>query len=105
MCRFQSAPGAEAGRNSSVGFPRIAVPRFNPLPALRPGGTLLESGDLGGEVVSIRSRRSGREERQSSVTELSASVFQSAPGAEAGRNANVVAMAAYDAKVSIRSRR
>src|SRR5208282_2593121 len=54
---FQSAPGDEAGRNRVSAPSQHRPAGFNPLPAMKPGGT----GDRGAEwirrLVSIRSRR------------------------------------------------
>ena len=60
--QFQSAPSAQAGRNKSEQLLRAERKRFNPLPALRPGGT-----------------------RANHPMQI-AMVFQSAPSAQAGRN-------------------
>ena len=109
---FQSAPGAQAGRNTveqvpgEVGEVSIRSRRsgreervrrrardrcrrcFNPLPALRPGGTAGQLAAIVRERVSIRSRRSGREEHVAAGSpRCGANRFQSAPGAQAGRNA------------------
>jgi len=60
---FQSAPGDEAGRNENKVPVIPPTGRFNPLPAMKPGGTRLHL-----------------------VPELLLELFQSAPGDEAGRN-------------------
>jgi len=36
---FQSAPGDEAGRNPAKFDSRTTTTSFNPLPAMKPGGT------------------------------------------------------------------
>ena len=55
---FQSAPGDEAGRNTAAGvICVVAPPCFNPLPAMRPGGTLESLAEMERLPVSIRSRR------------------------------------------------
>ena len=59
---------------------------FNPLPALRPGGTLERRRRQRDKLVSIRPRRSGRVEPRQSVRSASRSSFQSAPGSQGGRN-------------------
>jgi len=38
---FQSAPGDEAGRNQLPWPRRMELGCFNPLPAMKPGGTVL----------------------------------------------------------------
>jgi len=60
---FQSAPGDEAGRNHRQTFLTKGTACFNPLPAMKPGGT-------SGTAMSANDCR----------------LFQSAPGDEAGRN-------------------
>jgi len=55
---FQSAPGDEAGRNGKRTRNRGGLDSFNPLPAMKPGGTAAEPGRRRVHVcVSIRSRR------------------------------------------------
>jgi len=54
---FQSAPGDEAGRNKSLGLVGHQRICFNPLPAMKPGGTHRLSTLLLHTFVSIRSRR------------------------------------------------
>ena len=107
---FQSAPGAQAGRNTCCQLYTILRACFNPHPALRPGGTSHYTGHWrtssrfqsapgaqagrnacpGGcqwvAPVSIRPRRSGREELSVMLVIAEAPEFQSAPGAQAGRN-------------------
>ena len=92
---FQSAPGAQAGRNSPRARRRGPTPGFNPLPALRPGGTIATLKSDLDALVSIRSRRSGREEQVPSRTRTGTSRFQSAPGAQAGRNRDLRRTARY----------
>src|SRR4051794_39184018 len=60
---FQSAPGVEAGGNRGEGADRRDRGRFNPPPALRPGGS---------RRPTPKASRRG--------------TFQSAPGVEAGGN-------------------
>src|SRR5208337_563934 len=55
--RFQSAPGDEAGRNRRFADDVPPPASFNPLPAMKPGGTSWMSSSVGGASVSIRSRR------------------------------------------------
>ncbi len=55
---FQSAPGAEAGRNANqFGAKRGQAIGFNPPPALRPGGTPSWPRSCTMKKVSIRPRR------------------------------------------------
>jgi len=56
-CRFQSAPGDEAGRNEFYYSVPGDAPSFNPLPAMKPGGTRRISPRDCWPGVSIRSRR------------------------------------------------
>ena len=53
---------------------------FNPLPAVRPGGTVGDDGTPVFTKVSIRSRLLGREERRPLLATYGVSLFQSAPG-------------------------
>ena len=85
-CWFQSAPGAQAGRNETTTAQASQGRRFNPPPALGPGGTTNEALTDVTPPVSIRPRRSGREEPAMSVGLPDPGKFQSAPGAQAGRN-------------------
>jgi len=55
--RFQSAPGDEAGRNPAASALRPCFASFNPLPAMKPGGTDGPTAEADGRSVSIRSRR------------------------------------------------
>jgi len=61
---FQSAPDAEAGRNVGASAHTRASSRFNPLPTQRPGETPPLRRLHLPRVVSIRSRRRGREKHQ-----------------------------------------
>jgi len=58
---FQSAPDAEAGRNAGIPAFGFAYNGFNPLPTQRPGETPSEQPSNVVPLVSIRSRRRGRE--------------------------------------------
>ncbi len=60
---FQSAPGGWAGRNVGTSQKVLTRLSFNPLPAVGPGGTVGTTKVGITKVVSIRSRRLGREER------------------------------------------
>jgi len=42
--KFQSAPGDEAGRNLPLRWLPLRRRGFNPLPAMKPGGTCLAVG-------------------------------------------------------------
>jgi len=119
---FQSAPDAQAGRNPK----EIRCPprpcRFNPLPTHRPGETTVSFRSKLRKAVSIRSRRRGREKPGAHVTGDAVALvsirsrrrgrekpstatirrptrsFQSAPDAEAGRNARFNAASAWSAR-------
>ena len=82
---FQSAPGAQAWRNPSDPAFVPGLCCFNPPPALWPGGTHPALRVDGVTVVSIRPRRSGREELVFQNSQAALNGFQSAPGAQAGR--------------------
>ncbi len=110
---FQSAPGAEAGRNQVAGRGRVIgrfvsirprrrgreEPRtcstrarrltgFNPPPALRPGGTDHSSGSWAAALSCFNPPPALRPGGTSGYSRLCRTRlrFQSAPGAEAGRN-------------------
>ncbi len=79
---FQSAPGAEAGRNVSEIIARYDVQVFQSAPGAEAG------------------RNSAQR-----VMEIAHLMFQSAPGAEAGRNPDPAAAVQIREAVSIRPRR
>ena len=58
FCKFQSAPGGEAGGNEeAIGYEDRAA-RFNPPPAVRPGETVGRKEPMQARLeVSIRPRR------------------------------------------------
>ena len=58
---FQSAPGPQAGRYTGMMLMLSWESSFNPLPARRPGDTLVRMGVVKPTDVSIRSRPAGRE--------------------------------------------
>jgi len=57
MFEFQSAPGDEAGRNEIYPLQLLLNDCFNPLPAMKPGGTPTPRIFAQVYEVSIRSRR------------------------------------------------
>ena len=125
---FQSAPGFSAGRNNNLRANVCGPPRFNPLPAFRPGETELPCANrgiarvsirsrlfgrekrkdvtvnAGAGGVSIRSRLFGREKRPQSAAGAKTKEFQSAPGFSAGRNRVAGRPGQATGAVSIRSR-
>src|ERR1017187_4486856 len=91
VCRWQeevSIRSRRSGREEPCWSILQVVPwmSFNPLPAIRPGGTKCHKENFGRRNVSIRSRRSGREEPEARAGRTPGGEFQSAPGDQAGRN-------------------
>ena len=101
---FQSAPSAQAGRNSIPRRLHRLSGSFNPLPALRLGGTQARCRQAQPVQVSIRSQRSGWEERITDGSKPIETRFQSAPSAQAGRN-DIATNSGTLRGVSIRSQR
>ena len=102
---FQSAPSAEAGRNEILVALALDPSGFNPLPALRPGGTPDHHGPVG--PLRFQSAPSAEAGRNSIAVDQTSYYyqFQSAPSAEAGRNCADRLTVLLRQQVSIRSQR
>ena len=85
---FQSAPGAQAGRNLTVRSSASSRGLFQSAPGAQAGRNGVSVANVAQVSVSIRPRRSGREElrRDLDPAAVIGELFQSAPGAQAGRN-------------------
>jgi len=84
---FQSAPDAEAGRNDGRHARALDSPRFQSAPDAEAGRNApTPQAAVGYLLVSIRSRRRGREKPECGPRPVPPVLFQSAPDAEAGRN-------------------
>jgi len=84
---FQSAPGDEAGRNTVDQEELTCTVCFNPLPAMKPGGTrrALRATRPRSGFNPLPAMKPGGT-RSLRVIDRQYSLFQSAPGDEAGRN-------------------
>ena len=77
---FNPLPAVRPGGTTTAAITQPCPKCFNPLPAVRPGGTGLQIQNLKAAIVSIRSRLLGREEPLALDWRDEGIVFQSAPG-------------------------
>ncbi len=82
--KFQSSPSPKAGSYSPITASAISTRCFNPLPARRPGATVIAQRPAFAKDVSILSQPEGRELRYLFHAVFVVLRFQSSPSPKAG---------------------